>query len=111
MILMAVDLNSPSVGLDAATGGIVTGWDHVVQSLADIFATRFGDRIMREWYGSFVPNLLGRLITPDEVGPYFAAVTSAIPLALSPSSEPASDVSDPINPPSSARPSASLIRP
>jgi len=33
---------------------------------------------MREWYGSFVPNLLGRLITPDEVVPYFAAITSAI---------------------------------
>ncbi|MFM8745989.1 MAG: GPW/gp25 family protein [Aestuariivirga sp.] len=75
---MAADLNSPSVGLDAATGGIVTGWDHVVQSLADIFATRFGARIMREWYGSFVPNLLGRLITPDEVVPCFAAITSAI---------------------------------
>ncbi|MCA3559923.1 MAG: GPW/gp25 family protein [Aestuariivirga sp.] len=75
---MAADLNSPSAGLDAATGGIITGWDHVVQSLADIFATQFGTRIMREWYGSFVPNLLGRLITPDEVVPYFAAVTSAI---------------------------------
>jgi hypothetical protein len=27
---------------------------------------------------SFVPNLLGRLITPEEVVPYFAAITSAI---------------------------------
>jgi phage baseplate assembly protein W len=50
----------------------------VVQSLRDIFDTRFGSRIMREWYGSFVPNLLGRLITPEEVVPYFAAITSAI---------------------------------
>jgi len=33
---------------------------------------------MREWYGSFVPNLLGRTITPNEVTPWFAAVTSAI---------------------------------
>jgi phage baseplate assembly protein W len=75
---MSGNPRDPSVGLDATTGGIITGWDHVVQSLADIFATRFGARIMREWYGSFVPNLLGRLITPDEVVPYFAAVTSAI---------------------------------
>jgi phage baseplate assembly protein W len=75
---MNTDLRDPSVGLDAATGGILTGWEHVVQSLRDIFDTRFGSRIMREWYGSFVPNLLGRLITPEEVVPYFAAITSAI---------------------------------
>ena len=75
---MNTDLRDPSVGIDAATGGITTGWEHVVQSLRDIFDTRFGSRIMREWYGSFVPNLLGRLVTPDEVVPYFAAITSAI---------------------------------
>ena len=69
---------SPSVGLNAATGGVLEGWPHVVQSLQDIFTTRFGTRIMREWYGSFVPNLLGRTITPNEVTPWFAAVTSAI---------------------------------
>ncbi len=73
-----MNLRDPSVGLDATTGGILTGWDHVVQSLRDIFDTRFGSRVMREWYGSFVPNLLGRLVTPDEVIPYFAAITSAI---------------------------------
>jgi phage baseplate assembly protein W len=75
---MNTDLRDPSVGLDAATGGILSGWEHVVQSLRDIFDTRFGSRIMREWYGSFIPNLLGRLVTPDEVVPYFAAITSAI---------------------------------
>ena len=71
-------LQTPSVGLNAATGGTITGWDHVVQSLQDIFYTQFGTRIMREWYGSFVPNILGRLITPQEVTPFFVAVTSAI---------------------------------
>lgn len=75
---MAANLLDPSVGLDAATGGTITGWEHVVQSLRDVFDTRFGTRIMREWYGSFVPNLLGRLITPQEVVPYFAAITSAV---------------------------------
>jgi uncharacterized protein len=71
-------LQTPSVGLNAATGGTIKGWDHVVQSLQDIFYTRFGTRVMREWYGSFVPNILGRLITPQEVTPFFMAVTSAI---------------------------------
>ena len=75
---MATRSTNPSVGLNAATGGILEGWPHVVQSLQDIFTTRFGTRIMREWYGSFVPNLLGRNITPNEVTPWFAAVTSAI---------------------------------
>lgn len=75
---MGINLNDPSVGLNASTGGILTGWEHVVQSLHDIFHTQFGTRIMREWYGSFVPKLLGQLITPEEVVPYFAAVTSAI---------------------------------
>ena len=75
---MSVDLTSPSVGLDATTGGILTGFPHVLQSLQDIFTTRFGERIMREWYGSLVPSLLGRLITPQEVTPWFSAICSAI---------------------------------
>ena len=73
-----VNLQNPSVGLNAATGGTISGWEHVVQSLQDIYYTRFGTRIMREWYGSFVPNILGRLITTQEVMPFFVAVTSAI---------------------------------
>ena len=75
---MALNLTDPSVGLNAATGGTLTGWNHVVQSLQDIFHTQFGSRVMREWYGSFVPALLGNLITPAEVTPFFAAITSAI---------------------------------
>ena len=72
------NLSNPSVGIDAATGTVLTGWDHVLQSLSDIFTTGFGERIIREWYGSFVPHLLGRLITPQEVTPFFVAITSAI---------------------------------
>lgn len=73
-----VNLQNPSVGLNAATGGTIAGWEHVVQSLQDVFYTRFGSRIMREWYGSFVPNILGRIITTQEVMPFFVAVTSSI---------------------------------
>ena len=75
---MATRYTSPSVGLNAETGGVLQGWPHVVQSLQDIFTTRFGSRVMREWYGSFVPHLMGRTISPNEVTPFFAAVTSAI---------------------------------
>jgi phage baseplate assembly protein W len=69
---------SPSVGLNAATGGVVEGWAHVVQSLQDVFVTRFGERVMREFYGSFVPTLLGRQINRSEVPLFLAAFTSAI---------------------------------
>jgi len=71
-------VTNPSVGFNAATGSVLTGWEHVLQSLSDIFTTGFGERIIREWYGSFVPNLLGQLITPEEVTPFFVAITSAI---------------------------------
>lgn len=71
-------LSNPSVGFNASTGTILTGWEHVLQSLSDIFTTGFGERVMREWYGSFVPSLLGELITPRQVTPFFVAITSAI---------------------------------
>ena len=70
--------SDPSVGLDRYGGGTVTGWMHVLQSIEVIFSTHFGERVVREWFGSFVPNLLGRNITPREVTPFFAAISSAI---------------------------------
>lgn len=72
------DLNDPSVGIDAATGGTITGWDHVIQSINDIFTTRFGERVMREYYGSFVPGLLGSNINKTETLRVFSAMTSAL---------------------------------
>jgi uncharacterized protein len=71
-------IQNPSVGINADTGATITGWDHVQQSLRDIFVTSFGERHMREWYGSFVMQALGRNITVEEVLPVIASVTSAI---------------------------------
>lgn len=69
----------PSVGLNAETGGTITGWSHVLQSLQDIFTTNFGARIMREYYGSFVPSLLGRAtINRTEAPLFLSAVATAI---------------------------------
>ena len=69
---------NPSFGINAQTGAAITGWDHVVQSLRDVFLTRFGARIMREWYGSLVPEALGRNIARAEMLPVIASITSAI---------------------------------
>lgn len=75
---MATTASDPSLGIDAHTGATLTGWAHVLQSLRDIFLTRFGSRLMREWYGSFVPEALGRNITQAEMLPVIASITSAI---------------------------------
>lgn len=75
---MATTAPDPSVGINAQTGATLTGWDHVVQSLRDVFLTRFGARIMREWYGSLVPEALGRNITQAEMLPVIASITAAI---------------------------------
>jgi len=71
-------LSNPSTGLDRNTGGTVTDWARVLQSLSVIFTSRFGERVLREWFGSSVPNLLGQLITPREIVPYFGAICAAI---------------------------------
>lgn len=50
-------------GFDWRTGRLIDGWTHTVQSLEIIFGTRFGERVMREWFGSLVPVLLGENMT------------------------------------------------
>lgn len=75
---METTYSSPSVGLNSATGGTIEGWSHVAQSLQSVFTTRFGERVMREWFGSFVPTLLGRNINQAELPLFYAAFTSAI---------------------------------
>lgn len=71
-------MSEAGVGINADTGAAMSGWPHVLQSLRDIFVTRFGSRYAREWYGSFVPEALGRLINQDEMLPVIASITSAI---------------------------------
>lgn len=67
-----------STGLDRNTGGTATDWAHVLQSLDVIFTTRFGERVLREWFGSAVPGLLGQNLTTQDVVPFFAAMAAAV---------------------------------
>lgn len=46
-------------GMDATTGKLLDGVDHVVQSVEKIFTTSLGSRIMREWFGNPGVRLLG----------------------------------------------------
>lgn len=77
---MPITSSAPGTGFDRHSGRIIVGWDHVVQSLEVIFTTRFGERVMRRWFGSFVPNLLGQNMVPSTVLKFWTAVCIAIDL-------------------------------
>lgn len=65
-------------GINRETGKPLSGWEHTAQSLGVIFTTRFGERVMREWFGSLVPNLLGENMTPQTFLRFFSAVGTAL---------------------------------
>lgn len=69
-----------SVGINRSTGKVLSGWKHVVQSLSVLFVTRIGDRIMRRLYGSAVPGLLGKNLTPRILSNFRMAIAIAIEL-------------------------------
>ena len=48
------------------------------QSIEDIFTTRFGERIMREWYGSDAPRLLGENATEETFVLFYATVARGL---------------------------------
>lgn len=68
------------VGIDNRTGKVLTGWGHVQQSIARLFATRFHERVLRRWLGSFVPHLLGELATLENLLRFYSAIATAIDL-------------------------------
>ncbi len=70
----------PGTGIDRHTGKVVSGWAHVEQSLFVIFTTYFGERVMRRWFGSFVPKLLGENMVPSTILRFWTAICVAIDL-------------------------------
>jgi phage baseplate assembly protein W len=66
--------------MDRETGRILDGWEHVVQCIFELFTTGYGVRIMREWFGTLVPQLLGENLVPSTVVRFFASICTAIEL-------------------------------
>lgn len=75
---MKSTLNVAGSGIDRRTGKLLTGWPHVVQSLEVIFTTGFGERVMREWVGSYVPYMLGQNLVPSTVLKFYVGLYAAI---------------------------------
>lgn len=65
-------------GMNSATGQSLAGLEHLKQSIRDILTTRIGTRVMRRDYGSRVPDLVDRPITPALAADLYAAVAEAL---------------------------------
>ena len=68
------------VGMDRQTGKMMVGWPHVLQSIQVILMTRYHERVLRRWVGSFVPHILGELAIQRVITRFFWAIASAIEL-------------------------------
>ncbi len=68
------------VGMDRRTGKMLVGWPHVEQSIELLFVTRYHERVLRYWVGSFVPHMLGENATIPTITRFFWAIATAIEL-------------------------------
>lgn len=67
-----------STGMDRSTGRILTDFAHTAQSVGDIFSTDFGERVLRRFYGSDIPRLLGENMVPETFLRFFSAFGTAM---------------------------------
>lgn len=67
-----------SSGFDRRTGRVLRGWDHVVQSVFLILASRVGLRVMRRSFGCGATSLLGKRFTPQVAALYRLLVVLAL---------------------------------
>jgi len=64
--------------LNHDTGGAVEGWNHVVQSIQTILATRLNTRVFRREFGSEVPALVDAPMNEANVLSLYVAVAEAL---------------------------------
>ena len=69
-----------TAGINRHTCNPLAGWAHVQQSLGVIFTTRIGSRILARFFGSAVPGLLGKNLTPQTLLKFWTAIAIAIEL-------------------------------
>lgn len=67
-----------SVGINAATGRLLTDWDHTHQSIRKIVQTAIGARVMRRDFGSDLPDLVDTKMIRKNILAVYSAAASAI---------------------------------
>ena len=65
-------------GMDRRTGAPLDGLGHIRQSVADILSTMIGARVGRREYGSLLPELIDRPMTPPNILRLYAATALAL---------------------------------
>ncbi|MFK4764544.1 GPW/gp25 family protein [Desulfobaculum sp. SPO524] len=65
-------------GVDAKSGGTLSGLEHVRQSVRDILTTPVGSRVMRREYGSRLPRLVDAPMTGETLVELYAATAEAL---------------------------------
>ena len=67
-------------GVNAETGAVLDGFDHVQQSINTVITTPVGSRVMREWFGNPGLRLLGENMTQADILRWFATVWAILDL-------------------------------
>jgi len=70
--------SGPGTGFDRDAGSILTGFDHVRQSIGVILTTPIGSRVMRRDFGSELFDLIDRPMTDQVILAAYSAVVMAI---------------------------------
>ncbi|AIL13669.1 hypothetical protein IM40_09545 (plasmid) [Candidatus Paracaedimonas acanthamoebae] len=65
-------------GMDAETGKLIEGLDHLKQSILDILKTPLGSRVMRRDYGSRIFSMLDQPINQELILQLQASVAEAL---------------------------------
>jgi phage baseplate assembly protein W len=66
------------IGMSATTGQVLSGIEHLRQSIRDILTTRLGTRLMMPEYGSNIPNLIDEPLNDLTKSRILAATAGAL---------------------------------
>lgn len=66
------------VGVNAATGQLLYGWDHCIQSIGKCLTTRFETRALRRHLGCLVPDIQDANAEPRTILELYVAIADAL---------------------------------
>lgn len=66
------------IGVNAVTGEVLDGEEHLKQSIADLLMTEIGSRVMTRDYGSEIPRLIDSPINGQTLLEFIVAIHTAL---------------------------------